>query len=312
MARIQWLADDLVLIDTEYLGSPNSIAAYLLLGDRPALIETGPASTVDEVLEGVRAAGLHPEALQAAAVTHIHLDHAGAAGSLAGRIPHLHVYVHPVGAPHLADPTRLVASARRLYGEALETLFGHIVPVPAERVHAVQDGTVLELGRRRLRLLETPGHATHHLAYLDETSGDLFTGDAAGVVMPGSRYVAPPVPPPDLDFAAWRGSISRMRAARPRRLLLTHFGPHQGAEELLTQLQDRLDARERFAAEIAAQGWDEAEVAARFGAIVATEMAEVGAQAPARGFEAVMPARNNVLGLLHYATRRLGPARPRA
>jgi glyoxylase-like metal-dependent hydrolase (beta-lactamase superfamily II) len=179
-------------------------------------------------------------------------------------------------------------------------------------VHAVQDGTVLELGRRRLRLMETPGHASHHHAYLDEASGDLFTGDAAGVVMPGSRYVSPPVPPPDLDFTAWRQSIARMRAARPRRLLLTHFGPHQWAEDLLVQLQDRLDARERFAAEIAAHGWDEAEVTARLSALVAAEMAAVQAQAPARGFEAVMPARNNVLGLLHYASRRLGTVHPRA
>src|SRR3972149_6493964 len=195
VARIQRLAEDLVLIDTDYQRSPESIAVYLLLGDRPALIETGPASTVETVLQGVRAAGLDPRDLQAAAVTHIHLDHAGGAGTLAQRFPHLQVYVHPIGAPHLADPSRLLTSARRLYGDALETLFGQILPVPADRVHVVKDGDVLPLGSRRMKALETPGHASHHHVYLDEASGDLFTGDAAGVAMPGPREVGPPPPP---------------------------------------------------------------------------------------------------------------------
>ncbi len=305
-ARLQQLADDLVLIDTDYQGSPESIAVYLLLGERPALIETGPASTVDTVLSGVRAAGLDPGDLRAAAVTHIHLDHAGGVGTLAQRLPHLQVYVHPVGAPHLVDPTRLLVSARRLYGDSLETLFGQILPAPADRVHVLEDGAVVPLGSRMLRALHTPGHAGHHHAYLDEASGDLFSGDAAGVVMPGSRYAAPPVPPPDLDFAAWRRTIALMREVRPRRLLLTHFGPHEWVDGLLTQLQSRLDARERFAGEIARAGWGEPEVTARLVERVAAEMAEVRGSAPGVGFEAVMPLRNNVLGLMHYANRRLG------
>jgi glyoxylase-like metal-dependent hydrolase (beta-lactamase superfamily II) len=223
------------------------------------------------------------------------------------------VYVHPIGAPHLVDPTRLLASARRLYGDSLEALFGEIVPAPADRVHVVEDGGILQLGSRRLRALNTPGHASHHHAYLDEASGDLFTGDAAGVAMPGSPCVAPPTPPPDLDFRAWRGSIARMRAVRPTRLLLTHFGPHTWVEGLLTQLQDGLDARERFAAQIAQAGWGEPEVTARLVEMVAAEMARVKGKAPARGFEAVMPLRNNVLGLTHYAGRLTSRAeRPRA
>src|SRR3990172_11561577 len=132
VARIQRLAEDLVLIDTDYQRSPESIAVYLLLGDRPALIETGPASTVETVLQGVRAAGLDPRDLQAAAVTHIHLDHAGGAGTLAKRFPHLQVYVHPIGAPHLADPSRLLTSARRPSRDALGTLFGAILPGAAD------------------------------------------------------------------------------------------------------------------------------------------------------------------------------------
>src|SRR3990172_3117725 len=283
VARIQRLADDLVLIDTDY--------------------QRSPASTVETVLQGVRAAGLDPRDLQAAAVTHIHLDHAGGAGTLAQRFPHLQVYVHPIGAPHLAAPSRLLTSARRLYGDALETLFGQILPVPADRVHVVKDGDVLPLGSRRMKALETPGHASHHHAYLDEASGDLFTGDAAGVAMPGSRYVGPPTPPPDFDVPAWKRTLARMRAVRASRLLLTHFGPHTWVEDLLTQLQGWLDARERFAAEIAQAGWGEPEVAARLVETVAAEMAQGGGSAPARGFEAVMLLRNNVVGLIHYASR---------
>src|SRR3989304_541959 len=213
VARIQRLADDLVLIDTDDQRSPESIAVYLLLGDRPALIETGPASTVETVLQGVRAAGLDPRDLQAAAVTHIHLDHAGGAGTLAQRFP-----------------------------------------PPPDRAHVVKDGDVLPLGSRRMKALETPGHASHHHAYLDEASGDLFTGDAAGVAMPGSRYVGPPTPPPDFDVPAWKRTLARMRAVRASRLLLTHFGPHTWVDDLLTQLEGWLDAREQFARQIAAAG----------------------------------------------------------
>ncbi len=301
MARVQRLAPDLVLIDTDYRKKAESIAVYLLLGDRPALIETGPASTVETLLEGVREAGLDPRDLQAAAVTHIHLDHAGAAGTLAQRLPHLHVYVHPVGAPHLADPARLLASARRLYGDALEPLFGQVVPVPAERLHVLEDGAALSLGSRTVTALSTSGHATHHHVYFDEASSDIFTGDAAGVAMPRARYVTPPTPPPELDFAAWRQTITRVRALRPARLLLTHFGPHTWTDDLLAQLQLRLDAREGFAAEIAERGWGEAEISARLTKTVAQEMAEVREPGQPGEMEVMMPLRNNVLGLLRYA-----------
>ncbi|MGH2372700.1 MAG: MBL fold metallo-hydrolase, partial [bacterium] len=147
MTRIQRLADDLMLIDTHYCGSPEAIGVYLLLGPRPALLETGPAATVETMLAGVRAAGLDPAALQAIAVTHIHLDHAGAAGLLVQRFPHLEVYVHPVGAPHLIDPTRLLTSANRLFGDGMKFL-GEPVPVPAERVHTLEDGAAVVLGSR--------------------------------------------------------------------------------------------------------------------------------------------------------------------
>src|SRR5713226_505050 len=173
MTQIQRIADDLVVIDVHYNHTPQVIGSYLLLGERPALIETGPTSTVENLLEGVRQAGLDPTDLVAVAVTHIHLDHAGGAGTLAQRFPQLDVYVHPVGAPHLIDPTRLVASAGRLYGDALHRLFGEVVPVPAQQVKVLHDGDQVLLGSRRFVALDTPGHATHHHAYWDPASADL-------------------------------------------------------------------------------------------------------------------------------------------
>src|SRR3990172_6970769 len=166
---IHRVADDLVVIDAFYNGTPEAVGVHLLLGERPALIETGPAATVDAVFDGI---------------------------PRAARLPHVQVYVHPLGAPHLIDPSRLLASAGRLYGDDLPRLFGRMIGIPAERVHVVQDLDEVPLGDRRLVALETPGHARHHHAYWDPERRDLFTGDIAGVALPGSRYVRAPTPPP--------------------------------------------------------------------------------------------------------------------
>lgn len=298
MTRIERLADDLVLIDTGYCRVPNSIGVYLLLGGRPALVETGPASTVEAVVSGVRAAGLEPGDLQAVAVTHIHLDHAGGAGALVQRFPHLEVYVHPVGAPHLVDPARLVVSARRLYGDELETLLGEPAPIPAGRVHELEDGEQVTLGSRRLRALDTPGHARHHLAFLDEASGDLFTGDAAGVALPGSRYVRPPTPPPELDVPTWIATLARLRDLRPQRLLLTHYGPHTWCEGLLAQMQQRLPAAVDLVRSALDAGLDEDAIVERLRADGAAAAAD-GPDGPGH-LELIMPSRLSALGLIRY------------
>ncbi len=300
MARIQRVADDLILLDLHFQNTPQAVGAYLLLGDRPALIETGPTSTLPHLLEGLREAGVDPSHLRAAAVTHIHLDHAGAAGALARLLPHLEVYVHPVGAPHLADPTRLVASAGRLYGDALADLFGEVVPVPADRVHALADGAPVLLGSRTLVARDTPGHARHHHVYWDPASGDLFTGDVAGVVLPGSRYVRAPTPPPELDVPAWERSLALMRSLRPRRLLLTHFGPHAGAEELLDRLDESLHRHVDLVRRLLEAGADEDAIVAQVRAAAREEIARRdGPDAVAR-YEVVMPVRQSVLGLIRY------------
>ena len=303
MASITRLADDLILIDAHYLNTPQAIGVYLLLGERPALIETGPASTVDQVIEGVQAAGLKPEDLQILAVTHIHLDHAGAAGTLVKRFPHLHLYVHPVGAPHLVDPTKLLASATRLYGDDLPRLFGEVLPIPADQVHTAQDGEQLQLGSRTLIALDTPGHARHHHAFLDEQTGDVFTGDVAGVALPGSRYIRAPTPPPELDVPAWEQSIARLQAQRPRRLLLTHFGPHAWVDELFEQLKVRLHEGVAAVREALTAGLDEPAITARLRSAAMTEIEKRDGPGASEKYEVIMPIRQSVLGLIRYVEK---------
>lgn len=300
MAQIQHIANDLVLIDVHYNHTAQVIGSYLLLGERPALVETGPTSTVDTLLNGVRQAGLDPADLQAVAVTHIHLDHAGGAGALAQRFPHLQVYVHAVGAPHLVDPARLVASAARLYGDDLHRLFGDVLPVPPERVHALNDGDAVVLGSRRLVALDTPGHARHHHVYWDPHTADLFTGDMAGVALPGSRYVRAPTPPPELDIPAWERTLAKVRSLRPKRLLLTHFGLHAWVEDLLAQFEESLHRNLAIVREALATGADEQAITAR----VRTEALRAIERRDGRGagarYEVIMPIHQSVLGLIRY------------
>ncbi len=305
MARVERLADDLILIDTLYDNTPQAVAVFLLKGDRPALIETGPTSTVETLLDGIRAAGFDPRNLKAIAVTHIHLDHAGAAGTLVRRLPHLDVYVHPLGAPHLIDPSRLLQSAGRLYGDEMNRLFGEVIPVPPERVRILEDGAQVLLGSRRLVAIDTPGHARHHHVYHDEASGDLFTGDAAGVALPGSRFVRPPTPPPEIDVSAWDATLNRLRALQARRLLLTHFGAHTWGDDLLTQLQHRLHEGVRLVQAALEDGLDEEAIIERMRAAAAAEMSDLaGPGSPAR-FEVIMATRLSALGLIRYV-RKLG------
>ncbi len=303
MTRIEHLADDLILIDVRYDNTPQAVGVFLLTGDPPALIETGPASTVETLLHGVRAAGVDPRSLKALAVTHIHLDHAGAAGALVRRFPHLDVYVHPLGAPHLIDPSRLLQSAGRLYGKEMDRLFGETVAVPRERVHILEDGAQVLLGSRRLTAIDTPGHARHHHVYHDEAAGDVFTGDAAGVALPGSRFVRPPTPPPEIDVPAWEVTVSRLRALRARRLLLTHFGAHTWVDELLTQLQHRLDEGVLLVQTALEDGLDEEAIIERMRGVALAEMSDqAGSDSPAR-FEVIMATRLSTLGLIRYVKK---------
>ncbi|HEX6368449.1 MAG TPA: MBL fold metallo-hydrolase [Longimicrobium sp.] len=222
-------------------GGPGFIASYLVEdGGELALIEAGPASTLDALLAGIRAAGHDPAELSHILLTHIHLDHAAGAGQLARIAPGAAVHVHPLGAPHLADPSRLLASAARLYGDMMDALWGTMLPVSAGRIRTPGDGEAIRVGGRSLVALETPGHAAHHFAFHDPDSGLVFTGDVGGIRLGRARHVRPPTPPPEVDTPAWLASIHRLRALEPRMLLPTHFGGIDDVAWHLDDLQARL------------------------------------------------------------------------
>jgi len=221
--RVQDLGK-LFLIDTQHMGYSGTVGVYLLPGAAGtfALVESGPGSTLETVLAGVQEAGFAPEKLTSVLLTHIHLDHAGAAGTLAQRYG-AEVFVHENGAGHLVEPSRLLSSAGRIYGDQMSELWGDMDPLPQHLLRPVRDGETIEVLGHRLGVLYTPGHASHHVSYLLNKTR-LFTGDAAGIRLPGAATVRPALPPPELDLEAWARSIQAMRQTEPEELLLTHFG----------------------------------------------------------------------------------------
>jgi glyoxylase-like metal-dependent hydrolase (beta-lactamase superfamily II) len=236
------IADGLWQLDLGFQGRRSIIAAYLLRGDGEiALIETGPSSTLANLKAALGALNLETGDITHALVTHIHLDHAGAAGVLARDNPDLQVRSHPFGVPHMIDPSKLVSSATRIYGDQMDTLWGEIAPVPERQIAAFEDDSTIEIAGRTLRVLFTPGHAWHHVALYDTQSGSLFTGDAGGVRMPGTSYVCPPTPPPDLAPDAWLESVEKMQRLNASRLCPTHFGVFDDVEQHLAQIGPGLD-----------------------------------------------------------------------
>ncbi len=232
--RVIELGEGRKMLDLDFRDTEGLVAAFLLPGpDGWALVETGPTSCRDALLRAVGAAGVEPSEVRDVLVTHIHLDHAGGVGALAESFPRATFHAHELGIRHLTDPERLVASARRVWGAASDQLWGPVVPAPASRLHALRGGERLPLSGGELEVLATPGHAKHHLAFLDTRLGAVFAGDGAGVLLEGSSRIRPAVPPPDFDLAELFASLERMRAADPRYLLLSHFGPTpHGAADL--------------------------------------------------------------------------------
>jgi glyoxylase-like metal-dependent hydrolase (beta-lactamase superfamily II) len=222
-----------VLIDLRHLGRSRVIASYLLAGDEPALVDCGPTSCLAGLEAGLAGQGLGVEDLRHLLLTHIHLDHAGAAGALVRRNPELQVHVSEIGAPHLVDPSRLEASARRLYAEDFDRLWGELVPVPEENVHIVAEQV---LG---LDAWPTPGHATHHVSYLSD-DGTCYSGDVTGVVIAPSSLIAPVCPPPDVDLEGWERSLDSIAERNPKRLCLPHFGVVEEPAGHIERTRERL------------------------------------------------------------------------
>jgi glyoxylase-like metal-dependent hydrolase (beta-lactamase superfamily II) len=228
--------DALGPIDLHHRGAERVIGCYLLdTEDGPALFDCGPTTAIPALKAGLNEHGLQLSDVRHLLLSHIHLDHAGATGMLVREHPDLHVHVSEVGAPHLIDPSRLDRSARRLYGEAFDELWGELAPVPAENVHAVGAAT---LG---FETFPTTGHAEHHISYLTP-DGTLLAGDAAGVRIQPDAYVAPPTPPPEFDLAAWDRTLDEIERRQPARLALIHFGVVDDPQPHLEQLRRRLAA----------------------------------------------------------------------
>lgn len=244
-----------------HLGRPRVIGCWQVDG---VLVDPGPSSCLDTLL-----AALGDERPRALLLTHIHLDHAGATGSLVARWPEVRVYVHERGAPHMVDPSRLYESARRLYGDQMERLWGEMAPVPESSLEVLSGGERVE----GFEVAYTPGHASHHVSYLRD--GTAFVGDVGGVRIVPDSIAIPPTPPPDIDVEAWHESIALIRGWQPRRLAMTHFGEGLAVEEQLDQVEARLDAwstlardggQERFVATVREQILDDVgpEVAAAY------------------------------------------------
>ena len=272
------------LLDLRHLGHERVIGSYLLEGDEPALVDCGPSSCLDALQEGLAAQRLGIGELRHLVLTHIHLDHAGAAGSLVRENPDLLVHVSEIGAPHLVDPGRLERSARRLYGDAFDTLWGALEPVPEANVRVIGE-RVLDL-----EAFPTPGHASHHVSFL-ATDGACYTGDAAGVRIPPGRYIAPVAPPPDIDVEAWERTLDAIEERRPERLLLAHFGAAEDPTYHLGELRSAL----RTWAERAREGSEEEFVAA-----AEADVRAAADQATADLFQQAGPFWQSYAGLRRY------------
>jgi glyoxylase-like metal-dependent hydrolase (beta-lactamase superfamily II) len=274
------------VIDLTHLGRPRVIGAWL---DDEVIIDCGPSSTLDTLLEGL--GEITPSALL---LTHIHFDHAGAAGSLVRRWPELPVYVHERGARHLADPERLYNSARRLYGDQMERLWGEMLPVPEENLRVLTGGeTILD----RYEVAYTPGHASHHVCYRHDATA--FVGDVAGVRITPDAITIPPTPPPDIDVELWHESIAILRRWAPERLAMTHFGEATDVGAQLDEVNTRLDAW----SELAREGDRE-----RFVALVREEITRRGSAEQAAQYEQAAPAEQLYAGYERYWARRASGA----
>jgi glyoxylase-like metal-dependent hydrolase (beta-lactamase superfamily II) len=272
------------LIDLLHTGRPHAVGAWVI-GD--VIVDPGPSSCLEQLLAGL--GGRTPRVL---ALTHIHLDHAGAAGTLAARFPELEVWVHERGARHLADPSKLLASATRLYGDQMQRLWGEVRAVDPERLRVLVGGE----SAGPFEVAYTPGHASHHVSYLHRETGWAFTGDVAGVRIDDGPVLAP-TPPPDIDLAAWRRSIDLIESWQPSALAVTHFGRYEGVAQHLGDLREHLDLIEGLAAELDEDGY----IAALAQLATRTAPTDRGV-APAYG--QTMPAQQGYQGMRRYLDKR--------
>jgi glyoxylase-like metal-dependent hydrolase (beta-lactamase superfamily II) len=289
-------------ISLPFQNEEEIVGSYVMEGkDELAVIDPGPARTADALLSALCEAGFDPANVTHLLLTHIHLDHAGSVGTLLHHMPKTTVYVHSKGAPHLIDPTRFLASAKRIYGERMYELWGEVLPVPEERIHILHDGDVLNIANRRLEVHYAPGHASHHVIFYDVHSGELFAGDAAGIRLQGVDYVRPPTPPPDIDLEAWSHTIDKLKQLRPDVLYLAHFGPVNMPIKHLERLREKLFSWGDFVLGAMRDGKSEDEIAEMLAKYANTDLLRAaGNERSLRRYDLSANYQMSVQGYMRY------------
>jgi glyoxylase-like metal-dependent hydrolase (beta-lactamase superfamily II) len=302
------LASGISFIDLQFQGTSRVIATAVLGGTRGvALVDPGPSSTLGALEAGLGRAGISMSDVTALLITHVHLDHAGAAGTLVRENPKLKVFVHAKGAPHMIDPAKLLASATRLYGDAMERLWGEVRPVPEHALVVLHGGERFEAGGHSLDVAYTPGHASHHVSFLARDARIAFVGDTAGVKVVPDGEVLPPTPPPDIDLEAWHDGLARIEQWSPDTLFLTHFGPSGPAGAHLSELRDRLQMVSRLVQASLAREATDQEREAWFVDQCRRELRQRVSDEEARVYEVAGRFDLNWRGLARYWRMRSGP-----
>jgi len=298
-------------IDLNWTGRPNSIASLLVESSGAvALIDPGPQSTIETLRGALDQRGYDFRRLDSVLLTHIHLDHAGATAALVRENPSLKVYVHEFGAMHMADPSRLLASAGRLYGTDLTTLYGEVLPVPEKNLLSLDGGERLRIGEADLHVHYTPGHASHHVSYWDPVSGNAFVGDTAGIRVQGDSFLIPATPPPDIDLELWNASLDKIASWGPERLFLTHFGFIENAGEHIRLYKERLRDWVGLTRQLLERCVDWSQAEREF---VDSLAAEIRSEVPAAAAEHYIfnaGLRLSWLGLLRYVRKKAAAAKP--
>jgi glyoxylase-like metal-dependent hydrolase (beta-lactamase superfamily II) len=292
-------------LDDHWMGRPRSIGTALLEshGHR-AIVDPGPGSTLDTLRKELGAQGVSVNDLEAVWLTHIHLDHAGSSGALVRENPRLTVYVHKLGAPHMIDPSKLLASAARLWPDNLELLFGEALPVPESNLRILEGGETITLGSRKIEVAYTPGHASHHVSYFENVEGVAFVGDTTGIRIEGHPYVMPATPPPDIDLRLWDASFAAILERKPKRLFLTHFGFSEKPVAHIAQFRERLHRWMETTEKILETAKSDQEAMDSF---MATMRAEIGEHLPAKEVEQYVATAGlnlSFLGLARHARKR--------
>ena len=301
------LAAGVSYLDLNFLGVPRVIATAVL-HDRGgvALIDPGPSTTLAALKAGLGAAGIALADVRALVLTHIHLDHAGASGTLVRENPRLRVYVHERGAPHLVNPEKLLASAARLYGDDMDRLWGEVLPVPETALIVLKGEERIQAGGRDLEVAYTPGHASHHVSFFNADTGIAFVGDTAGVRLNPGGYVMPATPPPDVDLDQWRTSLDRIGRWRPETLFITHFGPHAASAAHISEFVEQLEWSASMVHRLLAGEGSDEDREARFSDEIRRGLRRRTSDADARAYEVAGRFDLSWLGLARYWRKRTG------